>query len=292
MYILADFEKEQNVKVKSYQRLRNGKLQNVRSFDSTRRKGDEDKPNNTGRNLLISTGVVTGVIAAAAIAIATIKPVVMKQAAQNINTTYDANLKKSLQKKYNPIVKPLEYKDDDIMFVVNGLNGVPNEADQYNDIAKIMQDLNKSNKKINVIPFTIKHETGGSINPINMMGNLYAGEKATDKVVELSETVKAYQKQYPNKKITMLGFSMGGSTVTNTADLLKDNKVQTIAFAAPNIRKVQPPNYTAIRVKSDGILPDDVFTGKETVVDDIRGHNNIFASKKGFDILYSKIFNK
>lgn len=284
MFLLVDFS-EKDVKVKQY--VREGHIVHAHI---SKRDLKEQKDSHILRNLLIGAGIVgiTGIGLVAGLSL--LRGTVMKSAKSSIIKTYDDNLKKSLQKTYQPIVKPLEHKDADIVFAINGFNGMPHEHDQYNDIAKGLDAFNKTDRKINVIPFTVKHEIGNTRNPIQMMSNLYASEKATDKVVELAETVKAYKKKYPNKKITILGFSMGGSTAINAADLLKDPSIQTISIASPNIRGVEPPNYTGTRVKNDGILPDEVFTGKEVVLDDVEGHNNAFSSRKGLDLLINKLF--
>lgn len=294
MYILADFEKEQNVKVKSYQRLRNGKLQNVKSFDSTRRKKDETNP---GRSLLVGTAIAAGLLATGFLAFKGATGAVRNDIIKKSDLGVDDALRAT--RDIPADTKPLKYKDADILIAINGINGATQELDEYNDVAKgLDMVLNSGNKKVNVIPFTIAYDLTGidlskKIDPIGgikTLQNLMYGKKTTDKTAELIKTVEAYQAKHPNKKITILGFSMGGYVATNAAVKLNNPKIQTIAVAAPNISRRQPPNYTAVRAKNDGVVPDIAFTGKEIVLDDVDSHIGTMSSKKGFDLLNKKIF--
>ena len=298
MYILADFaDKEQKVNVKSYQRLRNGRLETVQAFDSTRRKRDEDQPNNTGRNLLIGAAITGGVLAAGLLAFKGATGAVRSDVVNKSDMGIDEVLKTTKSLTVN--TKPLEYKDADILIAVNGINGTTKELDDYNDVAKGLDlALNNGNKKVNVIPFTIAYDlTGMDISKkpdlaggFKTLKNLLYGEKTNTKTAELMKTVQAYQAQYPNKKITVVGFSMGGYVATNAAYKLNDPRIQTISIAAPNISKRQPPNYTAVRAKNDDVIPGIAFSGKEIVLDDADSHIGTMSSKKGFDLLYKKVY--
>lgn len=211
MYILADFaDKEQKVNVKSYQRLRNGRLQNVQSFDSTRRKKDEQQSHNTGRNLLIGAAITGGILVAGFLAFKGATGAVRGDVIKKSDLGIDEALKTTKDLAVN--TRPLKYKDSNILIAVNGINGATQELDDYNDVAKGLDvALNSGSKKVNVIPFTIAYDlTGMDISKkpdlaggFKTLKNLLYGEKTNTKTAELMKTVQAYQAQYPDKKINV-----------------------------------------------------------------------------------------
>lgn len=296
MYLWSDFT-EQKVQVKRYQRLRNGRLETIQAFDSTRRKKNEDRQNNIGRNLLIGTAITGSILAAGFIALKGATGAVRADIIKKSDSGIDEALKAIKDIPGN--TRQLKYKDADIVIAVNGINGATKELDDYNDVAKGLDlALNNTDKKVNIVPFTIAYDLTGIdiskkpdlVGGFKTLKNLLYGEKTNIKTAELIKTVQAYQAQYPKKKITIVGFSMGGYVATNAAYKLNDPKIQTISIAAPNISRRQPPNYISARAKNDDVIPGIAFTGKEIVLDDADSHIGTMSSKKGFDLLYKKIF--
>lgn len=296
MYMLADFAQEQKVQVKQHQRLQNGRLVTVQSFDSTRRKKEGD----TGRKILITAAVLGGMLGAGFLAAKGATGAVRADVVKKADAGIDEALKAT--KTVASKTRDLKYKDADIVIAVNGLNGATKETDEFNEIAQGLDTvLNSGNKKINVVPFTIAYDLTGidvtkKPNPLNVVKtfqNVLHGKKTNEKTAELVRTVEAYQAKYPNKRITVLGFSMGGYVATNAAVKLNNPKIQTIAIAAPNLSRREPPNYIAVRAKNDDVVPGIAFTGKEVVLDDVPdgyAHVNTLASKKGLALLKKKLF--
>jgi len=297
MYLISDFSQE--TAIKQHTRLVRGKLQVVKSHDRT----EQDSK----KKVIIGLAIGGIAIGAGLLAIKAV-PKILDNTIVNTNKDLTQNLIQSASSsnKVIPKLSRLDLPDNDITIAINGVG--EGFDPKTNGIARFIQrmsdDISESNsakgyssfQPNNIIPFSIPFKQD-KLNPIDLFTQSNSSKLTSDKIIELTDTIKMYQKEYPNKKINILGHSFGGHVVTQAGLILeKEGKLKNInilAISAPNISKAYPKtNYMAIKHRKDGLLPEMVFSGKEDVIDGVGDHNAIYGNQKFIDILMDKLFKK